>query len=70
MEQTIYDGLELGYKEVLSNYRQGYVNRVLILTDGIPNGGRTIDEILGMAEVYKNMGISVFTIGVGLDFNA
>ncbi len=66
---NLFDGLELGYKEVLSNYRQEYVNRVLILTDGLPNQGRPIDEILEMAEIYKNMGVNVSTIGVGVDFD-
>lgn len=62
---NLVDGLNLGYKEILSNYRKEYTNRVLFLTDG--RGEST--GILEMAETYKNMGINVSTIGVGTDFD-
>jgi len=58
-------GLELGYQQVLSNFRNEYTNRVLFLTDG--RGEST--GILEMAESYKLMGINVSTIGVGTDFD-
>jgi TolB-like protein len=62
---NLVEGLKLGFKEVLSNYRKEYTNRVLFLTDGV--GEST--GILEMAETYKNMGINVSTIGVGTDFD-
>jgi hypothetical protein len=58
-------GLELGYQQVLANYRSEYTNRVLFLTDGVGESG----GILEMAETYKGMGINVSTIGVGTDFD-
>jgi len=62
---NLVEGLKLGYKEVLSNFREEYTNRVLFLTDGV--GEST--GILEMAEAYKSMGINVSTIGVGVNFD-
>jgi hypothetical protein len=61
------DGVELGYKEVLSNYRKEYVNRVLVLSDGMATTSTT--GLMEMAGRYENMGINVSTIGVGKDFD-
>lgn len=58
-------GLELGYQQVLANYRSEYTNRVLFLTDGV---GESVG-ILDMAETYREMGVNVSTIGVGTDFD-
>lgn len=58
-------GLELGYQQVMANYRSEYTNRVLFLTDGV---GDSVG-ILDMAGTYKEMGINVSTIGVGTDFD-
>ena len=32
-------GLDLGYQQVLSNFRKQYTNRVLFLTDGVGESG-------------------------------
>ncbi len=58
-------GLELGYLQVQSNFRKDYTNRVLFLTDGV---GDSVG-ILEMAEVFKEQGINVSTIGVGSNFD-
>lgn len=58
-------GLELGYQQVMANYRSEYTNRVLFLTDGVGES----QGILEMAETYKDMDINVSTIGVGTDFD-
>ena len=58
-------GLKLGYRQVMSNYRTEYTNRVLFLTDG---RGRS-EGILEMAQSYKEMGVNVSTIGVGQAFD-
>jgi TolB-like protein len=62
---NLVDGLELGYQQVMANYRSDYTNRVLFLTDGVGDSG----GILRMAEEYKELGINVSTIGVGQDFD-
>jgi Ca-activated chloride channel family protein len=58
-------GLKLGYEQVMSNYRKEYTNRVLFLTDGMG----TSEGILEMADSYRQMGINVSTIGVGVGFD-
>jgi Mg-chelatase subunit ChlD/TolB-like protein len=62
---NLIEGLELGYQQVLANFRTEYTNRVLFLTDGV---GESVG-ILDMAETYKEMGVNVSTIGVGTDFD-
>lgn len=58
-------GLKLGYEQVMSNYRKEYTNRVLFLTDGMGSS----EGILEMADGYRQMGINVSTIGVGVGFD-
>ena len=58
-------GLELGYGQVMANYRSEYTNRVLFLTDGVGES----QGILSMAEQFADLGINVSTIGVGSDFD-
>ena len=62
---NLIGGLELGYQQILANYRGEYTNRVLFLTDGVGESTGLLD----MAETYKEMGINVSTIGVGTDFD-
>jgi Ca-activated chloride channel family protein len=52
---NLIGGLELGYQQVLANFRSEYTNRVLFLTDGVGESG----GILDMAETYSEMGVSV-----------
>lgn len=58
-------GVELGYQQVLANLREGYVNWVLLLTDG-QSDSRGLYE---MAESYRSMGVGISTIGLGQSFN-
>jgi hypothetical protein len=59
------DALKFGYHQVESNYRDDYINRVILLTDGVGK----IDGILNMAEKYSKMGIHILTIGFGTEFD-
>jgi len=63
---NIVAGLKLGYRELEANYRKDYVNRVLLLTDGLSS----TEGIYEMARKYKQMGITVSTIGLGQGFDA
>lgn len=68
---NLWGGTEQGYQFVKRNYKAGYVNRVLLISDGLANVGLT-DSILIRLKVqkYKNdEGISISTFGVGLDYN-
>lgn len=58
-------GLQLGYEQVMANFRSEYTNRVLFLTDGVGESA----GILEMAESYKEIGANVSTIGVGTNFD-
>lgn len=64
-------GMMEGYEQVKKNYRNGYVNRVLLLTDGLANQG--IVEPERIIQIARNMnlehGITISTFGVGADFN-
>ncbi|MCK4925472.1 MAG: VWA domain-containing protein, partial [Spirochaetes bacterium] len=56
-------GLQLGYKEVLSNYHKDYMNQVLFLTDGMGDS----EALYEMAAAYREVGINVTTMGLGED---
>jgi Ca-activated chloride channel family protein len=64
-------GMLSGFREVESTYRRGYVNRVLLLSDGLANRG-----ISGRSEIAelvrersRKYGVTISTFGVGNDFN-
>lgn len=63
-------GLFRGYEEAFKTCREGRVNRVLLLTDGMANVGITDPAVL--ASKVRSMrvkGVSLSTIGVGTSFN-
>lgn len=64
-------GMIDGFKEVKSNFKPGYMNRVLLLTDGLANQGITEPNRLEtiVASRLKEEAISLSTFGVGADFN-
>jgi Ca-activated chloride channel family protein len=67
---NLYDGLELGYREVFANYDSARQNRVILLSDGNPTAGITGEsEILRMSRNYNSEGVGLTAIGLGTDFN-
>jgi hypothetical protein len=64
---NLLDGVKLGYKEVLKNYRSEYINRVILLSDG--QATSSTHGLMEMAETYRDMGITISTIGLGEDFD-
>lgn len=67
---NIWDGLELGYQEVLGRYDLDRQNRVILLSDGQPTAGIVdIQEILDASRPYNSDGVGLTTIGLGTDFN-
>jgi Ca-activated chloride channel family protein len=62
-------GLRLGYAHAADNLRtDGGVNRVVLLSDGVANTGDTDkQEILDSVAKYREQGIYLNTIGVGMD---
>jgi Ca-activated chloride channel family protein len=60
-------GMELAYKEAMKAHKPGHVNRVIVLSDGDANIGRTsYDQILGTIKSYVDEGITMSTIGFGM----
>lgn len=64
-------GMLEGCKQAKSTYQPGYVNRVLLLSDGLANEGITSVEELQRIAKAQNLehGISISTFGLGLDYN-
>lgn len=59
-----------GLKHVRENFDGNYINRVILMTDGLANRGVTDPERLKLmgSQQYQN-GISTTTMGLGDDFN-
>lgn len=64
-------GMLEGYKQVLSTQNKSFVNRVLLLSDGLANQGITDHEQLkNLAQTrFRTEGTALSTFGVGADFN-
>ena len=64
-----------GYKEALAMFKglskKGYENRIIFITDAMPNRGELKKErLFAMAQASSKKGIHTTFIGVGVDFNA
>jgi Ca-activated chloride channel family protein len=68
---NLWGGTEQGYQFVKRNFKTGYVNRVLLISDGLANVGLTDSTLIKIkVQNYKDdEGISISTFGVGLDYN-
>ncbi len=67
---ALFAGVSQGASEVRKNLNGRYVNRVLLLSDGLANVGPSSPEELGrLGTAFRKEGISVTTIGVGTDYN-
>lgn len=64
-------GMLAGYEQVERTKQARFVNRVLLLSDGLANHGITDPAVLQqlVQEKFRNAGIAVSTFGVGADFN-
>lgn len=63
-------GMVEGFRQVERNVGKEYVNRVILLSDGLANQGVTDPHQLNrIARRYRARSISLTTIGVGLDYN-
>lgn len=64
----VYAGMRQSYQENEKNFSLDYVNRVVILTDGMHNyGGQISQDILDLAAEYNKKGISISTVLLGLN---
>lgn len=64
-------GMLEGYTQVKSTRKDGYVNRVLLLTDGLANTGITDPQQMKKITEKKFLeeGIALSTFGLGADYN-
>jgi Ca-activated chloride channel family protein len=63
-------GLQQGLREAERYAGKEYINRVVLLSDGLANVGVTDPaELNRMARNHRNRSISVTAMGVGLDYN-
>jgi len=63
-------GLEQGRDQALPHHQAGAVSRVVLISDGLANEGITDPTALAaLAAASAERGVSVTTIGVGLDFD-
>ncbi len=67
---NLHGGVVAGANELRKHIEEGYAHRVLLLSDGLANVGPQTPEALGSlgAQLVRE-GISVTTVGLGLDFN-
>ncbi|MBF0196938.1 MAG: von Willebrand factor type A domain-containing protein [Planctomycetes bacterium] len=60
------DGHALGYQVASRHYRAGWVNRVIILSDGVANMGATVaSELLQRVKQYRKQGVTLTCLGFG-----
>ncbi len=61
-------GLRLGYGMAMEAFMSDGINRVILLSDGVANVGNTeADEILDEISRYLDEGVTLTTIGFGMD---
>lgn len=65
---NIYEGLELGFKELEKGFKPNGVNQLILLTDGYENT-KSNQEVVAVARNYYSKKLTCSTIGVGPDFN-
>lgn len=64
------DGMKEGFRQIEETINREYVNRVILLSDGLANQGITDPNTLKrIAAGYRAKSISLSTMGVGLDYN-
>ena len=67
---ALFAGVSKGAAEVQKFLRREQVNRVILLSDGLANvGPDSPGELAELGSSLRRQGISVTTIGLGLDFN-
>lgn len=67
---ALYDGVKEGGRQVEEYVSDNNVNRVILLSDGLANvGPSSPGELAELGRKLASKGISVSTIGLGLDYN-
>jgi Ca-activated chloride channel family protein len=60
-------GIDIAYEMAMQQFKPGHENRVVVLSDGDANVGRTSwDDMLGQIKGYADKGVTLSTIGFGM----
>lgn len=59
-------GLSYGLAQVQSQMRSGEINRIVLLSDGVPNDESTI---YGFAQQARSYGVPITALGLGLEYH-
>jgi Ca-activated chloride channel homolog len=60
------DGLALGVAQAIAGQREGAIDRIVLLGDGVPNDAAPIPATIAQARAAR---ISITTLGLGIDFD-
>ncbi|MCA9710167.1 MAG: VWA domain-containing protein [Myxococcales bacterium] len=63
---NLAEGLGQGLQQVQSQARGGEINRIVLLSDGVPNDESPVH---GYIELARNSGISITALGLGLEYH-
>jgi Ca-activated chloride channel family protein len=67
---ALYDGVELGAEKLQTFVREGFVPRVILLSDGIANiGPSSTEELAALGRRLAGREVTITTIALGLDYN-
>lgn len=67
---NLYDGMRLGFQQVIAGEQPGRATRLVVLTDGDPTEGiKDFQSIVGQAAEIKSRGITCTFLGFGPDYN-
>ncbi len=60
-------GIDIAYEMAWESFEQGHENRVIVLSDGDANVGKTSwDDLLSQIKTYADKGVTLSTIGLGM----
>lgn len=67
---ALYDGVQLGAKQLQPYIKEGYVPRIIMLSDGMANvGPASTSELAALGRALSEREMTITTIGLGLDYN-
>ncbi len=67
---NLSDAWEQGFKEITENLSSKFVNRIILLTDGLANEGLTDSkELAKLGKEFRKKDVRTTTMGVGVEFN-
>ncbi len=67
---ALYDGVQTGAQQLRTFIREGYVPRIVLLSDGLANvGPSSTRELANLGRTLAGQEVTITTIGLGPDYN-